>query len=264
MQRLIHRLSQFSLLRNIVKWTGGHLLLNWWLERHPIIRKLPQTGVTYRARRLESIALAVEMLDQGTLYDRKLIPRNLQTFADIGCNAGYFACWVLHLSENPALRGLLIDANPKAVEDARWNAKANNLEQVHALHGVVGIRDGVGKVDFYVHRSNVCSTVDPPKREKGETAWTRIVVPTLRVEEEWKRRFGSQRCNLLKVDIEGSELDFFQVEKGFLDRVDSILMEWHKWRVELPELVDFLGRHGFRNYEILAEDDSLGTCFFSR
>jgi len=57
---------------------------------------------------------------------------------------------------------------------------------------------------------------------------------------------GDVRCDLLKVDIEGEELNFFRNEKQFLRRVGTIVVERHKNRVAKQEMVDALVSQGFK------------------
>ena len=56
------------MVRKTVKSLRLHLLVNWWLRRFPVVKTLPGSGMRYRARRVESLALSVEMFDKGTLY----------------------------------------------------------------------------------------------------------------------------------------------------------------------------------------------------
>jgi hypothetical protein len=81
---------------------------------------------------------------------------------------------------------------------------------------------------------------------------------------EWKQRFGAARCHLLKIDIEGSELNFLQAEQSFLPLVDAILIEWHKWRVGLDAVREFLARHEFAYVKTVEENEHMGTAFFGR
>lgn len=67
-----------------------------------------------------------------------------------------------------------------------------------------------------------------------------------------------------KVDIEGSEMDFFEAESAFLRRVQTILLEWHKWRVELPEIKQYLARYGFLMKTVLHDGPDLGTAVFEQ
>ena len=43
-------------------------------------------------------------------------------------------------------------------------------------------------------------------------------------------RLGAEsRANVLKVDIEGAEVDLFAGDTGWLDRVDTVVIELHPW-----------------------------------
>lgn len=266
MRRLITSLSQSALLRGAVRTLRLHRLGNAWLRRFPQVKRLPGSGVIYRATRLESIPLAVEMFDKGKLYDASLLPTEFATFADLGCNVGYFTCWLAHLAQGRKLKGLMFDANPDAVEEARWHAQANGMNEVFGVHGILGESSPAGAVDFYLYESNICSTSQLPDLErmglKGQ--WTKISVPCVSLEAEWKLRFGETRCHLLKIDIEGSEMSFLRAEQSFLNLVDSVLIEWHKWRVCLDEVKEFLGGHGYLYVKTVEENENMGTAFFRR
>lgn len=56
----------------------------------------------------------------------------------------------------------------------------------------------------------------------------------------------------------------FRNEAVFLSRVQTIILEWHKWRVSLDELKSYLGSQGFTLKTVLHEDEGLGTAIFAR
>ena len=268
MRKLITQLSRVGALRRSVQILQLHKLANLVLRRRPFVKILPESGVVYRATSLESIPLAVEMFERGITYDQEFL-RSLgpiQTFADLGCNVGYFTCLLAHINRDRSLKGLMVDANPQVVKEAAWHARANNLREVAAVHGIVGEPSPNGEAMFYVYESSICSASAPVGEAhadlKGE--WKPTTVPCVVIEKLWREKFGETRCNLLKVDIEGSEMKFLQTEQSFLRQVDSILLEWHKWRVQLPEIEAHLHQHGFQRTKIFEEDKSMGTCFFDR
>src|SRR5438094_4314827 len=113
MRQLISTLSRSAFLRRLVQVLGLHKVGNWWLRHFPLMRKMPGSGIIYRATRLESIPLAVEMFEKGNLYDAEMLPQNFTTFADLGCNVGYFTCWLAHLANGRKLEGVMLDANPE-------------------------------------------------------------------------------------------------------------------------------------------------------
>jgi FkbM family methyltransferase len=265
MRNLIFKLTGSSIIRKTVKALRLHLLANQWLRWFPVVKTLPESGIRYRARRVESLGLSSEMFDCGELYSSSCLPEGMQTFADLGCNAGYFTCWLCDRLKTSDLKGIMVDANVDAVEDARWHVSTNRLTNVRVLEGIVGADPGSDKASFYVHISNVCSTTSPPAGVELDTnTWTRIQAPCVKVEDNWTKFFGDIPCDLLKIDVEGSEMDFFRNEAVFLKRVRMILVEWHKWRVNRAQLEVFLGNNGFSLKTILHEHESLGTAVFWR
>jgi FkbM family methyltransferase len=266
MRRLITTISRCAFARRLARLLRLHRLGNWWLRAFPLVRRLPGSGVIYRATRLESIPLAVEMFEKGNLYDASLLPSHFTTFADLGCNVGYFTCWLAHLAHGRTLRGLMLDANPAAVEEARWHARANVMQEVFGIHGIAGEGSTGEFGEFYLYESNICSTSHLPDIEKMalKGTWEKIRVPCVSVEDHWRKHFGETRCHVLKIDIEGSELNFLRAEASFLRLCDSILVEWHKWRVNLDELKEFLARHQFVFVKTIEENEQMGTASFRR
>ncbi len=267
MRQLVSRLSRSSSLRTFARFLRLNRLGNVWLKAFPSVRQLPDSGIRYRATRLESIPLSVEMFEKTSLYDASLLPEGFSSIIDLGCNVGYFSCWLMHLAKGRKLKGLMVDANPDALAEARWHAEANGMGDLHALNGIVGEGAPGTESEFFLYESNICSMSRMPAAAaaaglKGK--WERIKVPCLGIEAEWRKRFGSDRCHLLKIDVEGSELRFLKAETGFLQQCDSVLVEWHKWAVSFVDLDQVLKTAGFTHIKTLDETDSMGTAFYRR
>jgi FkbM family methyltransferase len=225
---------------------------------------LPGSNIRYRARRLDSLALSVEMFDQSSLYPHSEIPTPLRTFADIGCNAGYFLCWLCREAKTTSLKGLLVDANDEILEDAKWHVEANGLKDVHVAHGLVGTNKSGETADFYLHPSYTFSSANPSPEAISKTSWVVKKIPCISIEEKWQKYFGDTPCDLLKVDIEGAELDFFRNEPVFMKRVQRIIVEWHKEQVSFETMKDFLAQQGFSLKKITEEKHDVGTAVFVR
>jgi len=266
MRQIITSLSRSAWLRRTVQVLRLHKLGNAWLRAFPLVKKFPASGVVYRATRMESIPLAVEMFEKGNLYDAALLPKDFTNFVDLGCNVGYFTCWLMHLAHGRKLRGLMLDANPDAVQEAQWHTRTNDMPEVFGIHGIAGEGKPGDFAEFYLYESNICSTSHLPDVEKMalKGKWEKIQVPCVSIEEHWRRHFGDARCHVLKIDIEGSELNFLKAEQSFLKLCDSVLVEWHKWAVGLDELRRFLESRGFAFVKTIEENDQMGTAFFHR
>ena len=135
---LLRWLDQLPLTHFAINQLGMRRVINFALSRFPIVRTLPQSGVRYRCSYLDSLALADELFGRK-VYHPSISPQ-LETFADLGCNVGYFTCLLADVNPGRQIKGLMIDANPQVVKEAAWHAQANQLREVYALHGIVGLR----------------------------------------------------------------------------------------------------------------------------
>ncbi len=269
MRRFLAWCSGIGWLRRAAVSLGVHRLVNRFLSARPVVKTLPGSGVRFRAVRLESIPLGVEMLEEGKTYDREYLQSlgPIESFADLGCNVGYFSVLLAHLGRGRALRGLMVDANPEVVGEAEWHAQNNaELRDAKAVWGLVG-ETGSGETgDFYVYSSNICSSRQPVPAGGASLpgTWSAVKAPRLVIGDLWRSQFGELRCQLLKVDVEGAELDFFRLETSFLQRVNIIILEWHKWSVKLSDIESLLRANGFALDKIFEENAELGTCAFRR
>jgi hypothetical protein len=91
-----------------------------------------------------------------------------------------------------------------------------------------------------------------------------ISVPALDIGRIWRERFGDLPCDLLKLDIEGSELQFLQLEAEFLKGVKVMIAEWHSWGTTKDAFVQEFERQGFRLNRIIDESETMGTLVCSR
>ncbi len=118
----------------------------------------------------------------------------------------------------------MVDASPKEIEDARWHLETNELQNVHVLQGLVGAVGKEGQATFFLHTSRVVSTAAPPLAAADLLAtWTRVKVPCVGVGENWRNHFEDEPCDLLKVDIEWSEIDFSAWKRNSCVRAQSCL-----------------------------------------
>lgn len=199
MRKLVHKLTQSAAIRKTVKTLRLHSLCNWWLRHFPVVKTLPGSDIRYRARRLESLSLSVEMFDECSLYALSGLPKHIRTFADLGCNVGYFTCWLCREMKDKELKGLIVDANSEAIEDAQWHVQSNGFHNVHMLCGLAGAGDQNGEGDFFVHVSNVVSTASPRNNTSGLTRdWTQVKVPFVSIEANWQKHFAKNHVIFLK------------------------------------------------------------------
>ena len=189
----------------------------------------------------------------------------IRTFVDLGCNVGLFPLYLCALRGDRAIRGVLVDANPGVVPEAAANLKLNGLDgQVSVLHGIASGRQ-TGQVPFVVAQNSLASTAESGLL--GSTYGSRTIeVPAVDLGEVCRRTFEpGERIDLLKLDIEGCELEFLAASSELLVRCDRVILEFHKPKVTVAATEALLGEAGF----ILAgtrdrSEDPWGIAYFRR
>ena len=158
------------------------------------------------------------------------------------------------------------EGKSQMVAEAKWHMARNGLLNCVVIHGAVGLPPSQTSVNFFVHPSSSASSVVPymPGRQvpaKGKIS--NVTVPAVSVASEWRRTFGDIPVDLLKIDIEGKERDFIELEAALLrTRVRRIVLEWHKWCVTLAELDDALAAIGFGRQESYGEREFAGMATY--
>jgi FkbM family methyltransferase len=261
----LQKLDKLPAFHHVVRWLGLRQLAGLVLRLFPRVRSLPNTGARYRCRYLETILLADEIFHRN-VYLKAIDQAQVTNFADLGCNVGLFAVLLADLTRRRDLQGLMVDANPDMIAEAQWHVTTNGLARVFPVHGLAGAEKIGGQSDFYLLPSNLGSSqypiYEPGKPPKGK--WTKVTVPQISLEEHWQRHFGEQRCHVLKIDIEGSEKKLLDTDRPFLRRVDTLILEWHKWIVSRQEIDALLEPQGFSLVEILEELETSGIAWYQR
>jgi FkbM family methyltransferase len=244
----------------------GNLLLRWF----PVHRSLPGSDLTYRLPFVDSFLLArgVFFGDEYRCPQLEDEARHIQRIVDLGCNVGYFLLYVEHLRRrlgcgDRALAGLAIDCNRAALDHARAHFTQNGLSGMECVHGVAGGRKR-GTATVYIAVSSISSTAEEVRRPVSSIGVSIRDTPFVDVESLWAERFGGQRVDLCKIDIEGSEVGFLQVNQEFMARVDRAVIEWHKPQVTLASLVEALQSSGNWVTQTLHEDSRFGVLWAAR
>jgi FkbM family methyltransferase len=240
-------------------------IANLLLGRFPLQRRLKPRGLVYRVTSLDQFSIATGLLVRDE-YGPVLDGRPIETLIDLGCNAGWFTLWLDARTQNPQLKGLLVDANPRMVAEATWHMQQNRLADCIVVHGAVGLPADQSSTTFHIHPSSSASSVllyEPRKQLPVKGKIVDVAVPAVSVATEWQSHFGSAAVDLMKIDIEGMELDLVVKEGAFLERrVKRLVIEWHKWCVSLAQLESHLKSIGFEQCKSFGESELVGLALF--
>jgi FkbM family methyltransferase len=261
----IARIARYPIVHKIIAKSGIYYLANRILNAFPIYRKLFKSPVIIRINSVAALSLAEEFIDNKG-YSSAINGYRVETFIDLGCNVGWFPCLLASIQNSVKPIGLMIDGDPEMIESCRWHISRNELPGCEVIHGAVGCSEGLKEINFHINPSNTQSslkafTINHPFPIKGESR--ELKVPCINVSQEWKGRYDSRVVDLLKIDIEGAELDFLKLEKDFIiNHVRRIVCEWHEWHVTFSEVNDFLSMANFHLTEVLEKDEKGGVAVF--
>jgi FkbM family methyltransferase len=261
---LLQRLVGIGALHHIIRALRVQDAVEGLLTVRPVVRELP-SGIRYRIRHLESFVVADEIFRREG-YQRAFAGEAIETFVDLGCNVGYFPCYAAEVTARRDLIGLAIDANSEMVSETRWHAEANGLTRTAVRFGAVGFPADVEEVTFYLAKSNVASSAQPNQNplvpQKGSLR--PVKVPTIDLMRAWREHAGDRGIDLLKIDVEGCELDVIQTIGDVLEITRSLVIEWHKWVVTRDRVEQALTPHGLTLDSLIGEDEHAGVAVFRR
>jgi len=148
----------------------------------------------------------------------------------------------------PAARHLLVEPLREYEPQIAPLAARIGAEVVYAAAGAEA-----GEATIHVHRAPTLSSVHDGGRG-DRSATTARIVPVVRVDELVRER-GLPRPYVLKVDVEGAELEVVAGAEEILEQTEVVLLETSLFRHlgENPELADVMaamGERGFAPYDI--------------
>jgi FkbM family methyltransferase len=223
------------------------------------------TGLIYKIDSVPSWVVANEIFGTDS-YGKAIRSVDPKTFVDLGANVGYFPVAVAEHVRSRNIKGLCVEPNPNLQSSLMFHISRNKLETVYFRQGAVGLKGACREIDFFVNPSHIASSVsgkfNPLVPLGGES--TKIRVPMLEFPDEWESVFSNERVDLLKIDIEGAEVDFLRSHSSFIKQVDAIFIEWHAWITNLSDLREILKQYEMVLQDLYHVDQHAGTALFKR
>lgn len=251
--RLTTTLSErLSLARFILRYALARLLPGFVVQDDTELRL---HGTHYVIGASTSEIFSLDELYFHRDYDKVngFIPEPGWVVFDVGANVGVYAC-------EQARRNATVYAfepNPDCFRRLQKMLELNHLgSQVHAFNVALGSAPGRGNLSVELGRTTSGTVVlEDEQTASIDVTTLDIVVPSLMV----------GHIDLLKIDVEGSELDVLRGSMNTLSIVDRIVVEYHSY--ELYTQVKSLTRAaGFD--ELLRADENqrtgLGLAYYAK
>ena len=177
------------------------------------------------------------------IYDMSLVTFQPVKVIDGGAYRGYFS----YLVKNrfPEARLVCIEPHPGNYKELMSSFRENDIQNFEVLnYALAGMQD---HIVLELWGSNMAK-----KEERKESA-EYVSVPAIDLTEMIKK-LPKDESLLLKVDIEGSELDFFPKCIEYLPRTCAVFLETHDGWNSLPSIKACFEEHGFTFSVIRARD----------
>jgi len=168
---------------------------------------------------------------------------------DVGAYAGLFSMRASRLVGDSG-RIVAFEPNPLTYYWLKRNIALNKLSNVEALPIALGSYDGVTEL-YAVLKGNIgASSIFGEhlvKSDKTIKSFIVVEVPIRRL-DSIVGKLRLSHVDLMKIDVEGAELDVLRGSKRFIERggVERFVVEVHTDVVNERDVRDFLVRHSFK------------------
>jgi FkbM family methyltransferase len=207
------RIAALTRLIGFAKALGFEL--SWSLRSREIPLRLPGYPADFAIRRHDSDYFVFSSIFLGGEL-AAYVPREPRLIIDGGANVGFSTAYFAR----QYVSATVVAVEPSVENCDRIKRHCSGFDNVRLVQGGLWSHSGLLRIQNPLEASWSfrCEPADGP----GEGVFTAFTV------NEIINRFGSDRCDLLKLDIEGAEASVFAPGSlDWLDRVDAIFVEVH-------------------------------------
>lgn len=228
-------------------WARLRLSLAWKLLPDADFKLILPDGIKLPITRRGDLVVFNEIF-LGRLYERFFcLPTKIESFVDLGCNCGFFTAALMaeaHARGWNITYGLLVDAESRSVTLSRDLLELNHWENFQVTRAVVG-RSGQ-KTIFNISKKSQASGVKNALEPQGREVMQAKSLADL---------LQGHTADLLKIDIEGSEIDLLENESELVASFRYVILEWHAPHCPGTRVRDWVQARGLK---ILRVESDLG------
>lgn len=163
---------------------------------------------------------------------------------DVGANEGFYT---FRMKENnPNLKIMAIEPVPSTFNLLKKNVNSNKLKNVILKN--LALTKEKGKIIFeIVPEATMIASLDiaMQKRPWLDTKRIKKITVASTTLKDLCNKLKIDHIDILKLDVEGSELEILKSSKDFLPNIKKIVIEWHSEKLK-KGCKDFLKENGFK------------------
>lgn len=167
-------------------------------------------------------AVANELfLDHQYRFCDETIKKAKCSIIDVGGHLGFFSLMATTL--NPNVPIYIFEPHSGNYELLKANLKTNRIKNV--ISKQLAVSDTISQVELQVSKEDLNHSLEKAIEPTGETQR----VQTITLERIFQKN-RIEKCDLLKLDCEGSEFKIiYGAPKGLFQKIDNIFLEYHDW-----------------------------------
>lgn len=187
------------------------------------------------------------------------LPNKNIVIIDLGANEGYSVLKAKEIAPNSKI--IAVEPNPTAFRLLKKNVESNRLKNVILVNKAVTSRNGRISFEIVKGRTEVGS-VEVYKKFRRKDRLKKITVDSIKLEELCKK-YKIDKIDLLKIDVEGSEVDILKSSKNILSKVKKAIIEYHRAQRTRRSVIKIMIKN---NFKLLKIDDQkyYGDLYFIR
>lgn len=184
--------------------------------------------LTYRLNRGDMQSIREVWIDECYRLPFEMTP---QTLIDLGANIGLTSLWFAHRYGCSTV--IMVEPSPDNARLARLNLERNKIK-AEVIEAAVGAHDGVAHF------------ADEQDSNLGHLSASGRPVPVVSMDTLLRKLPADADVDLLKMDIEGGEGPLLSENVEWLDRVRSIIAEFHPEVIDYQAVIRAVENRGFR------------------
>ncbi|MCF7929742.1 MAG: FkbM family methyltransferase [Spirochaetales bacterium] len=205
------------------------------------------------------------LVDKAHMQQSCFCAPGKQNILDIGANEGFYS--LLLWQQNPEVRILAVEPASAAFALLKENIELNRAAReqwagIQPVQKAAGSFSGTTELETYPGVSTISSGrlslleqdwIDPGRIEKEQVRSVTL--------DRLIRQQNFQSLDLMKIDVEGGELEVLQGAEQTLAVTSRIIIEWHTEDLK-QAVVELLQSRGFRL--VRAETNRFGDLYFEK